>query len=102
MDNGRKETMPNRYTYISTPSHGYLQVPEADYCESGYRASQFSYQGDGYVYLEEDCDAPQFMDVAIVISSEITSKVIDHDITESLTPMDGVGYVSPFQQRMSY
>lgn len=54
------------YTFINTPSHGYLVLGSDD---NGYsdglaiaRTSNYSYILDGgLVYLEEDCDAPQFL-----------------------------------------
>lgn len=54
------------YTFINTPSHGYLCIGSD---ENGYsdaiaiaRSSNYSYILDGgLVYLEEDCDALQFL-----------------------------------------
>jgi len=54
------------YTFINTPSHGYLCIGSD---ENGYsdaiaiaRLSNYSYILDGgLVYLEEDCDAPKFL-----------------------------------------
>ena len=54
------------FTFICTPSHGYLVLDSSD---NGYsdaieiaRLSNYSYILDGgLVYLEEDCDANQFL-----------------------------------------
>ena len=87
------------YILISTPSHGYLRVPEADYRMSGYKSSAYSYRANGYIYLEEDCDAPAFIRATADKSGaqpEITTEYVEHDITETMRPMTGAGYVSPF------
>ena len=48
--------------HISDGGHGWLRVDRATYDRSGVQASTYSYQDDDYVYLEEDCDAPAFLD----------------------------------------
>lgn len=51
-----------KLTFISDPGHGWLQVSRAQYEKSGITASCYSYQSpSGKVYLEEDCDAPNFI-----------------------------------------
>ena len=83
--------------FISTPSHGYLMVSENDYRISGYKASRFSYRHEAHVYLEEDCDAGGFLRaVSLKITHENTKQTyVDYDITETLTPMSGAGFISP-------
>jgi len=54
------------FTFISTPGHGYLAVGSEDngYSEALSIAcnSNYSYVLDGgIVYLEEDCDANEFL-----------------------------------------
>tara|TARA_R100000808_G_scaffold2947_2_gene11018 strand:- start:5545 stop:5823 length:279 start_codon:yes stop_codon:yes gene_type:complete len=83
------------YKFFSTPSHGYLAVPTADYEASGYKASRFSYKlGEQLVYLEEDCDARGFMDAFNVSLDDVKEVVIDYDLTQrkSLEPMSGEGF----------
>lgn len=53
------------YTFVDTAGHGYLVLGSDD---NGYslsldiaRKSNFSYILDTLVYLEEDCDAPEFL-----------------------------------------
>lgn len=47
-----------RFTYVTTPSHGYLKVP-IDYVEFlRYVPTAFSKKGESEWYLEEDVDAP--------------------------------------------
>jgi len=84
------------FNFISTPSHGYLMIPEVSYRASGYKASRFSYRANGYVYLEEDCDATGFMKAAGVTSDHFADIHVDYDIAETLTPMSGAGFISPF------
>jgi hypothetical protein len=58
------------YTFIDTPSHGYLVLGSDD---NGYsdaldiaRLSNYSYILDGgLVYLEEDCDATKFLELGL-------------------------------------
>jgi hypothetical protein len=83
------------YKFFTTPSHGYLCVPTADYEASGYKASSSSYRiGTHLVYLEEDCDARGFMDAANVSLDNIQEVVLDYDLTQRslVTPMSGEGF----------
>ena len=54
-------------TFYDCVSHGYLQVSWADFVnifkKYDYYPSECSYKGRGYVYLEEDCDTPEFLKV---------------------------------------
>ena len=57
-----------RFTYVSDPSHGWLLVPEAWIFASCLDAKSFSAYSyikcvdDTQIYaLEEDCDAPKFL-----------------------------------------
>lgn len=54
------------YTFVDTAGHGYLVLGSDD---NGYslaleiaRKSNFSYILETLVYLEEDCDAPEFLE----------------------------------------
>lgn len=52
------------FTFISTPSHGYLKVPINFLLASGFdknKISQFSGLSKRFVFLEEDCDATKFI-----------------------------------------
>tara|TARA_R100001377_G_C3113466_1_gene83432 strand:+ start:126 stop:404 length:279 start_codon:yes stop_codon:yes gene_type:complete len=83
------------YKFFSTPSHGYLCVPTADYDASGYKASSSSYKlGTQLVYLEEDCDARGFMDAANVSLDNIKEVSIEYDLTQRkfIEPMSGEGF----------
>lgn len=58
------------YTFIDTAGHGYLVLSSED---NGYsdalqiaRLSNYSFILDGgLVYLEEDCDAPEFLKLGL-------------------------------------
>jgi hypothetical protein len=49
--------------WISTPEHGYLQVSKRTVKEYGFQPSCYSYQDKNDWFLEEDCDAPDFLKV---------------------------------------
>ena len=53
------------FTFHTDPGHGWLEVPAADVRALGVKVSRYSYRSrDGRtVYLEEDCDAPAFVEV---------------------------------------
>jgi hypothetical protein len=48
---------------LNTPGHGYLVAEKAMLRQLGIAGvvSNCSYEGNGSVYLEEDCDAPLFI-----------------------------------------
>ena len=51
------------YAFIPTAGHGYLVVPVEDrYYEDARKIASFGYQGDHAVYLEEDCEAGEFLE----------------------------------------
>lgn len=50
------------YAFILDPGHGWLQVPECDVEASGVEVSEYSPRVRGWVFLEEDCDAPAFVE----------------------------------------
>jgi len=52
------------YHWISDPAHGWLVVPIQDVVDSGFKPSPASFvdPARGLAYLEEDCDAPGFVD----------------------------------------
>lgn len=52
--------------FFSDPGHGWLEVQLADIIELGLadKISDYSYMHGEYAYLEEDCDAPTFIEAA--------------------------------------
>lgn len=49
--------------WIATPGHGYLQVTQEEYNfnKGDFIASNYSYQSKDHIFLEEDCDASDFL-----------------------------------------
>jgi hypothetical protein len=41
--------------WFEDPAHGWLRVPLEEL--GGFKPSEYSYRGERYAYLEEDCDA---------------------------------------------
>ncbi len=57
-----KQTLILKLTFISDPSHGWLQVPHTLLKEMGItdKISHYSYQNMKYAFLEEDLDYSVF------------------------------------------
>ena len=54
------------YDFISTYGHGYLVVPKESYCfQNAIGLCQYGFVGKKAVYLEEDCEMPQFLKLAL-------------------------------------
>lgn len=53
----------NHHYFITTASHGYLIVDkdDANHTNALKSISEYSYIGNLAVYLEEDCDASEFL-----------------------------------------
>jgi putative N-acetylmannosamine-6-phosphate epimerase len=50
------------YDFIGTASHGYLVVPKNDpNFNIAKKICSYSYKGKLAIYLEEDCEAPEFL-----------------------------------------
>jgi hypothetical protein len=68
--------------FYETPSHGYLAVATNIIRDLGIadKISGFSGINNGYVYLEEDCDCPMFIDSckANGIQINLTAHYIGH------------------------
>lgn len=56
------EKTERHYTFIEDPGHGWLEVPLKDIQGTGLTFSKYSPRRNGFIYLEEDCDAPRFLD----------------------------------------
>lgn len=50
------------YPFIITAGHGYLVVRKDDMYADRVKPSQYSFEGKYAYYLEEDCEAGQFID----------------------------------------
>ena len=49
--------------YYQDPGHGWIKVPKKKLVELGIHTeiSRYSYMRGSFAYLEEDCDAPRFI-----------------------------------------
>ena len=56
------KNMERKYTFIEDPGHAWLEVPEKDLLGTGLIFSKYSPRRNGIAYLEEDCDAPKYLD----------------------------------------
>jgi len=74
-----------KYPFISDPGHGWLMVEREELINVGvaHLISSCSYQHKGYVYLEEDCDAPIFLNV----KKERGEHVEFHEVHQENTPI---------------
>jgi hypothetical protein len=74
-----------KLTWHSDPSHGWLAVPLnlIKLLNIADKISRYSYIDKNLktVYLEEDCDAPQFISAAIASGIQIT--MAEHCYTDS-------------------
>ena len=70
-------SMRGVYKMIVDPGHGWLRVPLKEIV--GMTFSKFSYADGEYAYLEEDCDAPQFMKAKSLQWQDIPTEHIDND-----------------------
>jgi hypothetical protein len=63
-DSGYKYRMKNKtYVFHSDPGHGWLAVKKSElrYLNLEQKISTYSYMKGDTVYLEEDCDASEFV-----------------------------------------
>ncbi len=65
-----------RYKFYADPGHGWLKVSKLELAILGIadQISEYSYMRATYAYLEEDCDAPLFINVLGV--KDFDSRVI--------------------------
>ena len=65
-----------RYKFYADPGHGWLKVEKLDLAGLGIadQISEYSYVKGIYAYLEEDCDAPLFINTLGV--KDFDSRVI--------------------------
>ena len=57
----KRDELP--YKWIIDIGHAWLQVSKREYELNGFQASAYSYQDDTYVYLEEDMDASNYLNL---------------------------------------
>lgn len=52
------------YPFITTAGHGYLVVEKnSQYSEDAKRICKYGFIGELAYYLEEDCEAPEFVEI---------------------------------------
>jgi len=74
-----------KYDFYSDPSHGWLKVKRQELIDLGIKdkISGYSYEKGDAVFLEEDSDAPKFMDAweakhqVKLMNSQITFHIAD-------------------------
>jgi len=50
------------YDFITTAGHGYLVIPMTDkFAFKALSILKYGFKGDRAIYLEEDCEAPEFI-----------------------------------------
>ena len=73
--------MKTDHTYIlifhTDPGHGWLEVPVKEVRNSGVPISQCSYIKGDKAYLEEDCDAPAYLNY---LDEKHIAYIIDRDV----------------------
>lgn len=75
------------YDYIMTAGHGYLVVPKGDkYYQKALSIAEYGFKGKLAVYLEEDCEAGEFL--AYVKSQE--KEELIYSLLLNLIAMNGI------------
>jgi hypothetical protein len=66
-----------KLTYLQDPGHGWLIAPASLVRDLGCRPSEYSYydRAAGLAYLEEDCDAPAFLES--LRASGVTPEIVE-------------------------
>ena len=70
---------PNRLLFHMDAGHAWLKVPASFVLAVGFEPSTYSYINDGFFYLEEDCDAPQFINLIGHHTRLEANVIITHD-----------------------
>jgi len=80
------------YKLISDPGHGWLEVTRAELEALNLldKISRYSYQRDALVYLEEDCDAPVFVEAKKLRGEplEVREEHQENTFIRSLAPFE--------------
>ena len=79
------------YRHHTDPSHGWLEVPKKDLEDLDLEISDFSYEDDDNVYLEEDLDAPNFIN-AYKKKHNVNPDIMNHH----------TDYSSPIRNKNTY
>lgn len=78
------------YTFFEDPAHGWLRVPLAELHELGIadKISRYSYIGNEFAFLEEDCDAGLFMEASEKLGRTIQVKTAYVDSRSSIRDLE--------------
>lgn len=84
--------MKGKYKFHVDPGHGWLAVPVKELEEHNLlsKISVYSYRRGDTVFLEEDCDAPLFIEAANL--NEYDWEYVNHD------DMSFIRHLQPFRQ----
>jgi hypothetical protein len=66
--------MKKEYNFYSDPGHGWMRVPLQDLKLVDVKISSYSYMKGNNAYLEEDCDAPRFINAMNQLGYEVCFK----------------------------
>ena len=68
--------MVKTLNFFSDPGHGWLKVKKAELVKFGLieSISSYSYERNDSVYLEEDCDAPKYINVLKALNIQFKVK----------------------------
>ena len=72
------------YIWIRDVGHGWLRVRKDEYLLTGFKATPYSYEDDTYVYLEEDVDAPTYLELHQPNPKKITEEFYSGECPISL------------------
>ena len=70
-------------TFLSDPGHGWLQCSRDVLDLFNVHTSHCSYERGGFVYLEEDCDAPRLLAAMKAAGVEVVINEAKQDSGES-------------------
>lgn len=86
-----KSQKPIKLTFFANPGHAWLRVPHSLIEKVGVtnQISSYSYKTKLYGYLEEDCDAPRFLDAAE--KAGLTLSIVDK-YSENYSPYKHVSF----------
>jgi len=80
----RRKTMQDNYIMRQDPGHGWLEVERSELSRLGIgnKISGYSYQNNGKIYLEEDCDAGCFIQAKKAADESIKITEVYEDPTK--------------------
>lgn len=94
-------TFSTHLTFINDPGHGWLRVPLADIAALGIEAqiTPYSFIEGQYAYLEEDCDAPRYLE-ALTAQGLPQPEITDQYVERFSRDKDPFPHVPAFWERL--